>query len=318
MTGEPWDKKIWTPRPEMVPTAEGELTCAAPAKLNLSLQVLGVRDDGLHDIDSIVAKVTLCDELVLRRRDDGQVRLTCCGYDCGPAEDNLVCRAGRLLAEAAGTPPPGADISLVKAIPPGSGLGGGSSDAAAALKGLSVLWNLELGESELADLAGRLGSDVPLFLGPPASRVRGRGLRVDAIDLTPFVALVYLPDLHCATSEVYAAWDAIHAGRSARRGPGDGSSKWSAMVSAGQIRGPASSWRGELVNDLSEAAVQVRPALADIRTRLGDATAMPVHITGSGSAVFMLFDSVERLLEARAALPADMRPCCRAVMLNPW
>ena len=114
----------------------------APAKINLNLLVGPRREDEYHSVDSCIAKISLYDSLQFRRRHDGEITLHCHGLSCGAVEDNLVMRAARMLADL--QPVPGVDISLVKNIPSGGGLGGGSSDAACTLAGLNELWGLNL------------------------------------------------------------------------------------------------------------------------------------------------------------------------------
>jgi len=128
------------------------------------------RADGYHPVDSCIAKITLYDRIDLLRRDeeDKKISLMCEGVNCGPVEENLAYRAAALLA--GGRNVPGVEIRLSKKIPPGGGLGGGSSDAAAVLTGLSVFWNLFIPNEELCELAAKLGSDVPLFLGSASCR----------------------------------------------------------------------------------------------------------------------------------------------------
>ncbi len=281
----------------------GALLWRAPAKLNLYLRVLRRREDGFHEIDSVAVKVTLYDELVFARRDDGRVRLTCSCLDCGPAGENLVARAAAELAPAVGRG--GADIALTKGIRPAAGLGGGSSDAAATLRALNQLWRGGLADRELAELAGRVGSDVPLFLNGPAVRVGGRGERVEAVRVHPFWAVLCLPEFACPTGRVYAACDELLAGGEARPG-------------APRLDGPPSRWRGGLFNDLQPAAARLCPQLAGISAALAEATGLPVHLTGSGSGLFVLTDDEAGAVKAVAAVPADLKGRCRVVSSNPW
>ncbi len=148
-----------------------EVVVVAPAKINLCLEVLGKRGDGYHEIRSVVQTVGLCDLLTLRRADHLQVR--CRGWRI-LSRQNLVHRAATLLRERSGCRA-GALIELRKAIPVAAGFGGGSSDAAAALIGLSRLWGLSLGPAGLAEAAATLGSDVPFFLGGGTATLAGRG-----------------------------------------------------------------------------------------------------------------------------------------------
>ena len=272
--------------------AAGGLLWRAPAKLNLTLSVLARRPDGFHELDSVVAKVTLYDELLLRPRDDGEVSLKCSPFDCGPAEQNLACRAARLLLARAGGG--GVDIELTKRIPPGSGLGGGSSDAAAALVALNELWRLGLPHERLTELAAELGSDVPLFLAGPAARIRGRGERVEPVKVHPFFAVLWMPGLPCPTAEVYAAYDHL----------------------TGQ--GATAVDRADLHNDLAPAARQVCPELGGIAERLAAATGLDAHLTGSGSAMFILTDDEHEARAAAEALPEDLPGRGAIVSLNPW
>ena len=292
------------PEPMCEPTPEGGLRVRAPAKLNLALSVGAPRPDGFHEIDSVIVKVTLYDELALRPRDDGEIRLECGPLDCGPVEDNLVYRAALLLGGGSGH---GADITLTKRIAPGAGLGGGSSDAAAALVALARLWGLDLPAGRLRELAEQLGSDVPALLGGPAARVRGRGERVEPVEVHPFTAVLCVPDVHCPTAEVYAAHDRLtgQAGRAQRIDPE-------------LLRRPPSQWRSRVGNDLAAAAVCVRPALGEIAERLAGATGLPVHITGSGSAMFVLADDEAEAVAAAARLPDELARRCVLVEPNPW
>lgn len=316
MSPKSWDDLFCPPRPQVQVHPDGSALWRAPAKLNLSLRVLGKREDGYHELDSVIAKVTLYDELTFRLRCDGQVRLQCLGFDCGPVQQNLAARAAERLQ--AGTAAPGVDIRLIKHIPPGSGLGGPSSDAAAVLKALNRLWGLGLAAKALAALAADLGSDVPLFLHGPASRVRGGGERVEPLEMHPFYALVYAPGFECPTAEVYAAYDDLRRRQEAPPEPPAGGALWQSLVEAGNVAEPPSRWRDGLVNDLEPAAASVRPDLVEIFQRLEAATGRRVRMTGSGSAAFVLLDGEREARQAMQVVPDDMRDRCRVVLLNSW
>lgn len=276
------------------------LVLAAPAKINLNLLVGPRRPDGFHDVDSFVARITLYDTVELQPRDDGQLRLEVLGPDCGPPDRNLALQAARLLA---GDAPRGADIRLTKRIPLGAGLGGGSSDAAAALAGLNRLWGLHLPAHRLAEMGAALGSDVPLFLGPPAARVTGRGELVRPVEVHPFHAVLLLPGLHVPTADVYRAFDTLP--------PAAGGQLDEALLAS-----PPSAWRGLLVNDLLPAAQLVCPALAAWReaiTRAG----LPVSMSGSGSSLFLLCDDHPQALAARRMLPPSLAASCLLVRNEP-
>ena len=144
----------------------------APAKINLTLEVLGRRADGYHEVRTVLAAVDIADELELSEADG--LALTVEPEGAVPVEDNLVLRAAALLRDAA---PAGAGAAIVlhKRIPVAGGLGGGSSDAAAALLGLRRLWDLDLSDRTLAELAALLGADVPFFLRGGTALAAGRG-----------------------------------------------------------------------------------------------------------------------------------------------
>lgn len=292
------------PRPRLERLRDGALRLAAPAKINLNLLVGPPRDDGFHDLDSYVAKITLYDDLTLRPRSDGKITLATSGRRCGADEQNLALRAARVLAR--GREVVGADIDLLKRIVPGGGLGGGSSDAAAVLWGLRELWQLGVSDAELARIAVTLGSDVPLFLGPGASRMTGRGEVITPIDVHPFFALLLAPDIHCATAEVYRAFDA------ARRRP------IADQLSPAALSDAPSAWRDLLRNDLAAPAQAVSPSLGELRRAVAARTPLPVCITGSGSAMFILCDSPAEATAALADFDDAMRASCIPVCPNPW
>ena len=153
---------------------ESVLELRAHAKINLTLEVLGKRDDGFHDIVSIMQTIDLHDDVTLKRADD--ITLTCDDPDLA-GEDNLALVAARKLKEVTGVDR-GVDITLQKHIPVAAGLGGGSSDAASVLNGLNDLWELELELGALEEIATEIGSDVPYFLSGGTALVQGRGEHV--------------------------------------------------------------------------------------------------------------------------------------------
>lgn len=256
-----------------------------PAKINLTLRILGKRPDGYHEIDSIVARVGLHDELSASPRRDSELRLTCDAPGVPVDESNLVLRAARKLMERAGRAPGGVDFALRKRIPAGAGLGGGSSNAAGALRLLNELWGLGWSRERLAEVGAEVGSDVPLFLHGPVCRIRGRGELVENLPwrAAGWVGLI-LPELHCGTREVYAAVrrEAIPAGREW---------PWDAGARGGEVS--AGGLAAFLHNDLREAAFAATPGLADVHERLERLGGGPVALTGSGSGLFQLFDERE-------------------------
>ncbi len=278
----------------------------APAKVNLNLLVAPVRGDGFHPLDSYVAKISFYDRLKLRARSDGKIRLNCTGLDCGPSVDNLASRAAELLRASAGLAGAGADILLEKYIPPGGGLGGGSSDAAAVLAGLNELWNAGLATGDLAGLAAELGSDVPLFLAGAASRMTGRGEVIEPVKIWPFWLVLILPGLVCPTGQVYRQFDAASQSEPLEQ------------LNPALLAEPVSHWRALLVNHLAKPAMQLVPELAEIHDTLAAATGLPVHVSGSGSTLILLCDDQTECRQAMEKIPPEIQPLCQVARLNQW
>ena len=175
----------------------------APAKINLFLHVLGRRADGYHDLQTLFQFLDLCDELTFTPNREGRIRRTGSEVDW-PEDRDLAVRAARLLREAA-HPRPGVDIAIRKRIPPGSGLGGGSSDAATTLVALDRLWNLRVGVERLAELGRQLGADVPVFVRGRAAWAEGVGERLRPVLLEEPHYLVVTPPCRVSTAEIFHA-----------------------------------------------------------------------------------------------------------------
>jgi 4-diphosphocytidyl-2-C-methyl-D-erythritol kinase len=267
----------------------------SPAKLNLSLAILGRRPDGFHEIETVMVKVAIYDSLRLSSRTDSQMTLRVRRIDrqatdhvpTGP--ENLVIRAADALRHLAGVRF-GADIELDKRIPSEAGLAGGSANAAAALAGLKRLWKAGLEPSALRELAATLGSDVPFFLSPGAAAVaRGRGERIDPVATSgPLHVVVVKPPFGLPTARVYAEF-AQHGRRSQSE---------AASLIAALATGRAACVGRHLQNDLESAADRIAPELPAIRKRLMDECRYGAMMTGSGSACFGLCGSAK---EARAS-----------------
>ncbi|HEX2234684.1 MAG TPA: 4-(cytidine 5'-diphospho)-2-C-methyl-D-erythritol kinase [Actinomycetota bacterium] len=250
----------------------------AHAKVNLCLRVLARRDDGYHDVDTVLHGVSLADEIEVVEDRPGEVHVTArAGAPVGvlpDAEDDLVARAAGALA-ARSERPVGARIEVVKRIPVGAGLGGGSSDAAATLLALNDLWGLHLGRAELAEVAGRLGSDVPYFLSGATMRARGRGEVLSPMRVRgPLWFVLGLSTSPLLTQQVYARW-------SPRARDRDGAGLAAALASGD----PAAVAR-VLRNDLEEAAFELRPELPEAKRALLEAGALGALVSGSGPTLF--------------------------------
>ncbi|MFN6337720.1 MAG: 4-(cytidine 5'-diphospho)-2-C-methyl-D-erythritol kinase [Cyanobacteriota bacterium] len=183
-----------------------ECRVLAPAKINLHLEVLGIRPDGYHELAMLMQSIDLADELRLRQTTDGRVTLACSRADLSVGADNLITRAAERLRAHAGLTAAGAEIWLEKRIPIGAGLAGGSSDAAATLLGLDALWGLNTPPPVLAELAAELGSDVPFCLAGGSRLCFGRGELLEGLpgEPAPFgVLLVKHPEVSVSTPWAY-------------------------------------------------------------------------------------------------------------------
>lgn len=177
----------------------------APAKLNLFLHVIGRRNDGYHQLQTVFQIISLCDYLSFQIRDDGVV--TSSNAVVGvKAEEDLTLRAANLLKEKTSTKL-GVDIFLEKNIPMGAGLGGGSSDAATTLMALNDLWKLGLKVDELAEMSVTLGADVPVFVYGKSAWAEGIGDQLTAITLPKAWYAVFVPSVHVSTAEIYMSED---------------------------------------------------------------------------------------------------------------
>ncbi len=276
------------------------LTLKAPAKINWFLNVLRRRDDGFHDIRSVVQKVTLFDLLTFSNSDELTLATD---FDIS-AEDNLVYKAAYLLRKRYDIAE-GALISLEKNIPAGAGLGGGSSDAAATLIGLNKLWKLGLSLDELSETAQELGSDVPLFLYDSLSYVYGRGEMVETYKTSsPLYVLIVKPDFDVSTAWAYK--NITFSELKEEDGLTEGLKLTKKGVKDNNIRyfvrkiGDAdiSDITGEIYNDLEKVTVGRYPVIDEIKKRLISHGATVALMSGSGSAVFGVFGSPAKADEA--------------------
>lgn len=257
----------------------------APAKVNLSLSVLGRRPDGFHDIESWIAPIDWCDRITATPGNGPAITVD--GDTDGiPLDDtNLAMRAAEALARVAGHANDAA-IRLEKSIPPGAGLGGGSSDAATVLLALNSLWSLNLSTKALTPIAAEIGSDVPFFLEPGSAIIRGRGERIERLDHSPRGWLVLIvPPFGISTGAVYRVWSMT----------GEAESNMCRAVSHHDAPWldpsvDAASLMPRLFNDLESAAFSVEPRLATLHSVLDGLEGCPVRMTGSGSTLFTLFD----------------------------
>ena len=252
----------------------GPVSEPAPAKLNPFLRVLGRRDDGFHDVETLVLPITLADGV--RASPAEELSLTVAGERAGdvpPGEENLVLRAARGLREACGTDR-GAALVLAKRVPVAAGLGGGSADAAATLRALRDLWDCDLSDEALLDVAASVGSDVPaLLVGGPVV-ARGLGERVEPVEL-PRTWWVVVPSSGLSTADAYAWWDEEGAG------PGPDPGPLLEALRSGDLDAAAE----YLFNDLEGPVAARRPEVARAREALLEAGAIGTVMCGSGPSV---------------------------------
>ena len=257
----------------------------APAKINLALHILGRRSDGYHDLDSVVAFADVGDELEIAVADQTSLSID------GPfatglpvTNENLVLKAHAALAAHADIP--AVSIRLTKNLPVASGIGGGSADAAAALRGLMRLADIQLDAAELQKIALSLGADVPVCLYGRACRMQGVGEVITPVQQLPAPAILLVNPLQaCGTADVFRAMG-LKAG--------------DVLGSAVDVGAPET-WR----NDMGVASCQVLPVIGDVLATLSQLqTARTVRMSGSGATCFALFDELRDAETARQMIRA--------------
>jgi len=264
------------------------MTVKSFAKINLGIEIVGRRPDGYHDIRTLFQTVTLADGIELEPAPRGVLELR--GDDPAVAWDatNLIHRAAVSLRESAGATA-GARITVMKSVPAGRGLGGGSSNAAATLLALNELWGLGLAKEGLASLAGRLGADVPYFLQGGLCLGEGIGDRLTPLpDLPPLACLLLFPPFPIATATAYAGLGPF-------------------LTSPGKVskieRFLESRDFGLLENDLERVIFRAHPELERWKSFFREEGALVAQVSGSGSAVYGLFSDPARAEAARRRLP---------------
>ena len=282
----------------------------APAKINLGLRLLDVRDDGYHELESVFAPIEIWDDLELEispgdLRIDLEVEagsreeLPAALADVTAGPDNLVVRAAAAFCKETGLEAQ-IRLRLRKRIPAGAGLGGGSSDAAAVLRGLASVFDRELTDETLHGLALSLGADVPFFLNPAPAFVSGIGEKIERLaGLQPLDLVVVNPGISLATAEVYRAADAL---RSALTESEPGSTMRAISRLCGETGDLTHALGDLLINDLEPAARRLCPPVARLLGRLREAGAIGVSMSGSGATVFGVFESGGRASRAAEVL----------------
>lgn len=279
-------------------SATSTLREAAPAKINLYLHIVGRRSDGLHLLDSLVTFAAVGDAVTVQPGEG--LTLTRTGPladDLPPVEEDLVYRAATLLAEATGVTE-GAAIDVEKNLPVASGIGGGSADAAAALRALAHLWHVELSPDLVASLAQELGADLTVCLHNRPSRVAGIGEQLAPSGTFPPVhAVLVNPRVAVPTAEVFAAFAADPPVPAAVPDAGE---DWAPAPEA--FARQLAAYR----NDLTDAAIMLFPEIGDALAALAvQPDCLLERMCGSGATCFGLFATPEIAQKAAAALQRD-------------
>ncbi len=253
---------------------------SAPAKINHFIHVLGKRNDGYHNIQTIFQFISLADKLEIATRKDGQIVGS---YDLQGLnfKDDLIYKAALLLKEKSGTEM-GVNIVLDKRIPMGGGLGGGSSNAATMLVALNVLWKLNYSTSELMGLAAHLGSDVPIFIFGQSAWAEGRGEILEPITLSEKVVLLLFPNVKVSTKKVFAAQSLP------RNTP---------PLVKGELK------TANLQNDFLDVTNKLYPEVERALIWLSE-HCEKAQMSGTGSTLFAMFDSVEEAEKIKEIVPS--------------
>ena len=275
----------------------------AYAKLNLSLDVVARREDGFHELAMLMQTVSVCDDLTLELNDSGTVKAACNLHFIPIDERNLAVRAARCYLEEIGEEARGVQIRMDKHIPVGAGMGGGSADAAAVLRGMHRLFDTRLDRRKLEELASRVGSDVAFCVAGGTALAKGRGeLLTDLPDLPDCVFVIAKPDFSISTPELYKKLDSV----SLRRHPD----------TAGLLQGIESGELREICrrmyNVFEDVPDRRMRTVGEIKGVLLDHGALSAMMTGTGSAVFGVFENAAAAEGAREQLGKEYRFCTLA------
>ena len=286
-------------------------TIDAPGKVNLTLEILGKRPDGYHDLRSVLLPVSLYETITVTERADGDV--TCHTDSDGgvalsalrhlPLEDQLAVKALRVMQRLCGTQR-GADISIIKRVPIGAGMGGGSADAAGVMRALHELWNADIPEADFLAAAASIGSDIPALLAGGPVLMEGRGERVTRLALPglppplPLHLVVAFPDIAIPTKTIYQNFAASACGASF--------SSAAAVAIRAALAGDAFAAAAAATNDLQSVVFKRFPETARIHALLLEAGALAALVSGSGSALFGIAEDAEHAAKIQRRLPAEI------------
>lgn len=264
----------------------------AYGKINLSLDVLGRRENGYHEVSMIMQTVGIYDTISLSKIDGDGIRLTASTKELPLDDNNIVYKAIRLIKEEYGIET-GVSVHIEKQLPIAAGMGGGSADAAATLRGMNRLFNLELNETELEELGLKLGADVPFLIRGGIALAEGIGERLTELEPFPKCALLIVkPKLGVSTKEVYEAFDSL--------------SEVKHPDIESVVKGLGKSSLCDIVKDLGnvleEVTVRKHRIISEIKQLLLENGAVFSMMTGSGPTVFGVFESEKEAEEAKLVL----------------
>ncbi len=261
------------------------LNLLAPAKINLSLDVLGRRDDGYHMVEMIMQTIGLCDSINLQARSDGHIQVLCRHPFVPEGQENLAYKTANLLKQLSGKSSLGVTITIAKGIPVAAGLGGGSADAAAVLKGLNRLWDLDLSSDQLAQAGLKLGADIPFCLMGGTALARGIGEELTKLPPPPKLWVVLLkPNVGVSTAEVYKKYNdsAVH------RRPD--TNRLIAALAAGSLEAISQA----MANVLESVTFPRLPVLRHLKQKALEFGALAALMSGSGPTIFALTPDYRR------------------------
>ena len=264
------------------------ITLLSAAKINLTLEVLGVREDGYHELRSIMQPIDFFDEIRIEAEAGEGISLESSGIEIPSGKENLAWKAAEAYLNESGLKLE-IKIYIKKRIPTGSGLGGGSGNAAAVLIGLNKL-TTALTEENLLKIALSLGADVPFFIRSQTSLAEGIGEKISILrDFPLFYYLILCPKLHISTKEIFQKWDELNPSVDNTNIEPDRDKTVSAFKDNG---------KPPLMNDLEEPAILLYPEIKSYKKILASMGAESVLMTGSGSAVYALFRNEDEAVDA--------------------
>lgn len=280
----------------------------AYAKLNISLDIVGKRPDGYHDMVMVMQSVSLCDELCIRLNDTGELSAVSDLHFIPNDERNLAVRAARQFLDAAGEPGQGVEISMKKRIPVGAGMAGGSADAAAVLRSMNRLYGGRFSTAELEEIAAGIGSDVAFCVAGGTALAQGRGELLTRLpDMPECYFVICKPGFSISTPELFRSIDSSPL----RHHPD------TAGILESLDRGELEGICRRLYNVFEDVSDRRIKTVGEIKSRLLDCGAAGAVMTGTGSAVFGIFTDAATARKAQSALLREYRFCCVAEPVKP-